>query len=119
MERLLRELVPPRERSRPVPGPPVVVLVEEPCGVDCRLAVTGTGECPPRPPAPFSLRPRLGRVRQDLVDPGLQRRAFLEPADAADDAEPRLLHDLLRDGGRPDVGLGEPAERRVVPVDEI
>jgi hypothetical protein len=69
--------------------------------VDLRLVVVregGEGEL-----AVFSLGAGLGAVGEDLVDPGLQRRARLEPVDAFEHGKPGLLHDLLSDTSVSDV----------------
>jgi hypothetical protein len=68
--------------------------------------------------ANLALGTRLGRVREDPEDPGLQRGAPLEAVDPLHDPQPRLLHDLLGDGRVPDVHHREPKQRGVVALDE-
>ena len=59
----------------------------------------------PRPPGPATRTGRcglahaagLGGVDEDAQDPRLQRRAALEAVEPLQDAEPRLLDDLLGD----------------------
>ena len=61
---------------------------------------------------PLALRPRLGGVGEDPVDPRAQRGAALEPVDPAQHAQPGLLHDVLGDRARPHVHHGDAHQRR-------
>ena len=62
------------------------------------------------------MRPR--DVGDDSEQPGFQRRAPLEPVEAAKCAEPCLLDDLVGDGARADERERDFSHRRPVPVDE-
>src|SRR6266481_6100643 len=117
---LLRQLVPAGRRAGPVAGPARVLLVEEAARVDRGLVIVGVHgrQRRERHRSTLALGPGLCGVREDAKDPGLQRRALLEAVDAADDREPRLLNDLVRNGGTAHVGKGEPPERCVMACDE-
>ena len=82
---------------RPMAGPAVAVA-EEAIRLDGRLVVGVAAEAREGHAAALALAPRLGRVREDPEDPGLQRRAALEAVEALEDAEPGFLDDLLGDG---------------------
>ena len=69
-----------------------------------------------RDAAPFPDALGLGPVDEDAEDPGLERRAALEPVDPVEDAEPRLLDDVLGRFPRGHVGHRQPQQRRVVPA---
>ena len=58
-------------------------------------------------------RSRARDVRDDPVNPGLERRAPLKPIEPAQDAEPRLLDDLVREGLRSRTGARNGAPGRV------
>ena len=53
-------------------------------------------------------------IQQDPEQPRLQRRAPFEPLDAANDGEPRVLHDLFRDGVTANGRVGEAQELRLM-----
>src|SRR5439155_8557998 len=96
---------------RPVTRPALVIWRQEAVGIDRGLG-HGVGSLERRerhrPALPLSTR--LRDVRENPEDPGLQRGAALEAVDPVEDADPRLLHDLL--GNRPagDVDLSDSQE---------
>lgn len=55
-----------------------------------------------------------GPVHADAEQPGAQRRPTLEALDAAHDAQPGLLHDLVGDGSRGHQRLRQTDQLRVV-----
>src|SRR5918911_2396318 len=59
-----------------------------------------------------------GAVHENVEHPRLERRASLEAMDATEDAEPRLLGDLLRVGAVMHVRRREAHQRRMVPVEQ-
>ena len=94
-----------------------LVRAAEAFGVDGRRVVLGRqrGE---RHAARLARAARLGLVDEDREDPRLQRRAALEAVEAVDDAEPGLLHDLLRDRAVLHVGARHREHRAVEAGDE-
>jgi hypothetical protein len=62
---------------------------------------------------------RLGPVHEDAEDPSLEKRAALEALEPLDEAEPRLLDDLLCDRAILDVGHRHAQQRAVVARDDV
>ena len=77
------------------------------------------GEGRERDAAALALAAAHRDVGEDPEDPGLERRAALEPVDPAHHRDPGLLHDLLGDRARGHVGLRDPDHRRAVAVDQL
>src|SRR5207249_3495590 len=99
----------------PVARPALVVGRQEAVRVDGGLRHrVGPLQRRERHGPPLPLPPRLRDVGQDPEDPGLQRGARLETVDPGEDADPRLLDDLLGDRPARDVDLRDPEERSVV-----
>jgi hypothetical protein len=67
----------------------------------------------------FASGGRAGPVHEDAEEPGLEAGASLEPVDAADHAEPRVLDDLLGDRPARHDRLGEAHQARLVLADEL
>ena len=96
-----------------------MVVAEEAVRVDGRLVVGVAAEAREGHAAALALAPRLGRVREDPEDPGLQRRAALEAVEALEDAEPGFLDDLLGDGAARDEHHRHPQHRGPVAAEQL
>ena len=101
------------------PGPPVAGALEA-IGVDGGLVAGDVRghEGGERHAARLALPAGLRPVGQDAEQPGLQRRALLEALEPGEDAEPRLLDDLLGRLAVADVQARDPQHRRAVALDE-
>jgi hypothetical protein len=115
-EALLGDLAPVVGERPPVARRPLRSGLE-PLGLDARAGVV-TLERGERDAPTVPLRPRLGDVRDDPIHPGSERRSSLEAFEPVQDPQPRLLHDLLRDGPRGDVHPSHPEHRGLVLLDE-
>ncbi len=94
-----------------------VPRLEEAARLDGRLRrVLERGE---RDRAALAQRAGLRVVREHAEEPRLQRRAALEAPDPREDAEERVLHDLLGHGPAGDVHLSHAQERGAELVDEL
>src|SRR6185295_1139502 len=82
-------VVPGAGRRGPVAGP-CVALALEAVRRDRRLALLARPERRERHGAQLADAAGLGLVGQDVEQPGLERRAVLEPVDAVDHRQPRL-----------------------------
>ena len=115
-QRVLGQRLPVGRVLAPVAGERVVRAAEA-VRVDRRLVALGR-ERGERHAARLARAARLRDVRDDPDDPGAQRRAALEAVQPLEDAEPRLLHDLLGDGARLHVAARDREHRPVVALDE-
>ena len=105
------------EPRPPVSGPVGVVGRQEAIGVD-RRPVVGRQRRKRRRPA-LALGACDRAVGEDPKHPGLERRAPLEPVEALQDGQPRLLGDLLGHRLIAHVRLGDAHERRLVAIDQL
>jgi hypothetical protein len=99
---------------------PAVAVGQEPIRVDRAFGAVqvARGERRERDRPTLTLGPRLGDVREDPEQPGLERRASFEAADAGERAEPGLLHDLLGNRAVAHEQHRHPEHRRAVRPDE-
>src|SRR5216683_6256802 len=100
-------------------GPRGVGGGQESCRVDCGLiGLEGIVQFREVDGSSFTDCTRLGAVRQDLEDPGLDARTSLKASEPCQDGKPGLLNHLFRHCVVWYEGQGEPSEGCVVRVDE-
>ena len=118
-EPFLRKLRPATRCGGPVTGPPI--SLRRGSGRARRLTRRRRTSPPTARERHAASLPRAACLRDvgdDPEDPRLERGTALEAIDACDDAEPRLLNDLLGDGARGDVHPRDAEHRGAVFVDE-